>query len=63
LVFAYRLLGAGWLIMNTAGALHLRAVEWVKASLWFTAAGVLAISVATHLTISNHDFNMGTEFH
>jgi cytochrome d ubiquinol oxidase subunit II len=49
LVFAYRLLGAGWLIMKTEGALQLRAVEWAKNSLWLTAAGVLAISVATPL--------------
>ena len=47
LVFAYRLLGAGWLIMKTEGALQLRAVEWAKGSLWLTAGGVLAISVAT----------------
>ena len=47
LVFAYRLLGSGWLIMKTEGALQLRAVAWAKGSLWLTAAGVLAISVAT----------------
>lgn len=47
LLFAYRSLGAGWLIMKTEGALQLRAVEWAKGSLWLTAAGVLAISVAT----------------
>ncbi len=47
LLFAYRLLGAGWLIMKTEGALQLRAVMWAKGSLWLTAAGVLAISVAT----------------
>jgi cytochrome d ubiquinol oxidase subunit II len=47
LVFAYRLLGAGWLIMKTEGALQLRAVAWAKGSLWLTAAGVLAISIAT----------------
>jgi cytochrome d ubiquinol oxidase subunit II len=49
LVFAYRLLGAGWLIMKTEGALQMQAVEWAKASLWLTAAGVFAISVATPL--------------
>lgn len=49
LVFAYRLLGAGWLIMKTDGALQVQAVEWAKASLWLSAAGVLAISVATPL--------------
>ena len=47
MLFAYRLLGAGWLIIKTEGALQLRAVEWAKGSLWLTAAGVLAISVAT----------------
>lgn len=47
LVFAYRLLGASWLIMKTEGALQLRAVAWAKGSLWLTAAGVIAISVAT----------------
>jgi cytochrome d ubiquinol oxidase subunit II len=35
--------------MKTEGALQLRAVEWAKNSLWLTAAGVLAISVATQL--------------
>lgn len=47
LVFAYRLLGAGWLIMKTEGALQLKAVRWANGSLWLTAAGVLAISIAT----------------
>ncbi len=47
LVFAYRLLGASWLIMKTEDALQLKAVGWAKGSLWLTAAGVLAISVAT----------------
>jgi cytochrome d ubiquinol oxidase subunit II len=47
LIFAYRLLGAGWLIMKTEGALQLRAVAWAQGSLWLTAAGVVAISVAT----------------
>jgi len=47
LLFAYRLLGAGWLIMKTEGDLQLKAVGWAKGSLWLTAAGVLAISVAT----------------
>ena len=47
LVFAYRLLGAGWLIMKTEGRLQLKAVKWAQGSLWLTAAGVAAISVAT----------------
>lgn len=47
LVAAYCLLGAGWLIMKTEGVLQLKAVHWARASLWLTAAGVLAISLAT----------------
>ena len=47
LVAAYCLLGAGWLIMKTEGALQLKAVRWAQASLWLTAAGVAAISCAT----------------
>jgi cytochrome bd ubiquinol oxidase subunit II len=47
LLAAYCLLGAGWLIMKSEGALQLKAVAWARASLWFTAAGVLAISLAT----------------
>jgi cytochrome d ubiquinol oxidase subunit II len=49
LVAAYCLLGAGWLIMKTEGALQLKAVAWARSSLWFTAAGVAAISMATPL--------------
>jgi cytochrome bd ubiquinol oxidase subunit II len=47
LVSAYRLLGAGWLIMKTEGALQLKAVDWAKRSLLLTAAGVIAISFVT----------------
>lgn len=47
LIAGYRLLAAGWLIMKTEGALQLKAVTWAKNSLWLTAAGVLAISLAT----------------
>jgi cytochrome bd ubiquinol oxidase subunit II len=47
LVFSYRLLGAGWLIMKSEGALQLRAVAWARGSLLLTAAGVFAISIAT----------------
>jgi cytochrome d ubiquinol oxidase subunit II len=49
LVAAYCLLGAGWLIMKTEGALQLKAVRWAWGSLWFAAAGVAAISLATPL--------------
>ena len=47
LIAAYRLLGAGWLIMKTEGSLQLKAVGWAKASVGWAAAGVIAISVAT----------------
>ncbi len=49
LVAAYCLLGAGWLIIKTEGALQLQAVKWARGSLWFTAAGIGAISLATPL--------------
>ncbi|WP_372827640.1 cytochrome d ubiquinol oxidase subunit II [Polaromonas sp.] len=49
LVAAYCLLGAGWLIIKSAGDLQLQAVRWARGSLWFTMAGVAAISVATPL--------------
>lgn len=47
MVAAYALLGAGWLIMKSEGALQLRAIAWARNSLWLTAAGVVAISLAT----------------
>ncbi len=49
LLAAYCLLGAGWLIMKSEGELQRKAVAWAQGSLWFTAAGVLAISVASPL--------------
>lgn len=49
LVAAYCLLGAGWLIIKSEGALQLQAVRWARISLWFTMAGIAAISVATPL--------------
>ena len=49
LVAAYCLLGAGWLIIKSEGALQLHAVRWARASLLFTMAGVAAISIATPL--------------
>lgn len=47
LIAAYGLLGAGWLIMKTEGALQRKAVRWAQGSLWLTAAGIAAISLAT----------------
>ena len=47
LVAGYALLGAGWLIIKTDGALQLRAVQWARRSLWLTALGVAAVSLAT----------------
>lgn len=49
LVAAYCLLGAGWLIIKSEGALQLQAVRWARASLIFTVAGIAAISIATPL--------------
>jgi cytochrome d ubiquinol oxidase subunit II len=61
LLAAYCLLGAGWLIMKTEGALQLKAVRWAQGSLWFTAAGVAAISLATPL-VSPHIFHKWFSF-
>ena len=47
LVFGYRLLGAGWLILKTEGSLQRQAIRWAQQSLIMTAAGVLFISIAT----------------
>lgn len=49
LAAGYCLLGAGWLIIKSEGDLQQRALTWGWRSLWLTAAGVLAVSVATPL--------------
>ena len=53
LVAAYCLLGAGWLIIKSEGALQLQAVRWARISLLFTIAGIAAISIATPLVSSS----------
>ena len=45
----YGLLGAGWLLMKTTGALQQQAVLWARRSLWLTGLGIAAISVVTPL--------------
>jgi cytochrome bd ubiquinol oxidase subunit II len=47
LIAAYALMGACWLIMKTEADLQLKAVRWAQKSLWFTALGIAAISIAT----------------
>jgi cytochrome bd ubiquinol oxidase subunit II len=49
LAAGYALLGASWLIMKCEGALQLKAVHWARRAVWGTAAGILAVSVATPL--------------
>ncbi len=49
LLGTYTLLGAGWLIMKTEGALQFAAVRWARLCLGLTAVGVAAISAATPL--------------
>ena len=49
LVAGYALLGAGWLILKTDGALQRKAVRWAHRSLWLTALGIAAVSIATPL--------------
>ena len=49
LTAGYVLLGACWLIMTTEGELQKRAIYWAGRSLWFTAFGIVAVSLATPL--------------
>lgn len=49
LTAGYALLGASWLIMKCEGELQRKAVRWARLALWGTAAGILAVSVATPL--------------
>jgi cytochrome d ubiquinol oxidase subunit II len=46
---AYVLLGAGWLIMKTEGALQAKAVAWAHRVLWPMGVALVAISAATPL--------------
>ena len=46
---AYALLGAGWLIMKTEGALQGKAVRWARRALWPMGLALVAISLATPL--------------
>lgn len=45
----YAFIGATWLIMKCEGALQRFAVRWARATLWFAAIGLLAVSAATPL--------------
>ena len=46
---SYAMLGAGWLIMKTGGALQLKAVGWARKVLWPMGAALVGISLATPL--------------
>jgi len=48
-IAGYALIGACWLIMKTENDLQKRAVKWARHALWFTALGVVLVSVATPL--------------
>lgn len=49
LIAGYAMVGAGWLIMRTGGALQKKAVKWAKYSLFGTALGMALVSLATPL--------------
>lgn len=49
LAAGYCLLGAGWLLIKTEGALQRRAVAWARRALWLTELGVIGVTVATPL--------------
>ncbi len=42
---AYGLIGASWLIMKTSETLQIKAVGWARHGLYFTVAGLLAVSI------------------
>jgi len=46
---AYVLIGASWLILKTNGELQLYAIRSARRSVWFTALGLLAVSVVNPL--------------
>jgi cytochrome d ubiquinol oxidase subunit II len=46
---AYAMLGSGWLIMKTQGALRAKAVGWARLVLWPMGLALVAISLATPL--------------
>jgi cytochrome bd ubiquinol oxidase subunit II len=61
----YCLLGAGWLIGKTSGALQQRAVGWAAISLGLTVLAIAAVSLATPLvnpTIFAKWFSLPTVF-
>jgi cytochrome d ubiquinol oxidase subunit II len=45
----YALLGAGWLLIKTQGALQLKAVYWARRFWWGALAGFVAVSAASPL--------------
>ena len=49
LAAGYCVLGAGWLLMKTEGALQRRAAAWGVRALWFMAFGIAGVSLATPL--------------
>ncbi len=55
LTAGYAMLGSCFLIMKTDGDLQQRAIAWARGSLWLTALGVAAVSIATPLA-SPHIF-------
>lgn len=48
-VAAYALLGASWLVMRVQGGLHTMAIGWAHHAIRWTAAGMVAVSVALGL--------------
>jgi cytochrome bd ubiquinol oxidase subunit II len=62
---AYVLLGSGWLIMKTEGALQLKAVKWGRRALLPMMIALIAISIATPIvspTVFDKWFSMPNFF-
>ncbi|MEI7669385.1 MAG: cytochrome d ubiquinol oxidase subunit II [Pseudomonadota bacterium] len=56
LASGYGLMGATWLIMKTQDNLQKKAVLWARYALWFTALGMVMVSITTPL-MSDRIFN------
>lgn len=61
LAAGYSFVGAAWLIMKTEGLLQQKAIRWARVTLWGTALGLAAVSIATPL-ISTRIFDKWFSF-
>jgi cytochrome d ubiquinol oxidase subunit II len=49
----YLILGCGWLLMKTDGALRDKAIDWARMAIWPMGLGLFMVSIATPLVSSS----------